>query len=187
MVKWVCQTVWSELNKLDSKPAPGWTRTLLYSLAIKKCREKHTTVSGWETSSEAGLVMAQGRGHYLTHVRLPFKRGHGSSHHPLHSTRLRDAEVLQRERQVVTTLWHLRSTCLPPSIGGPSSLLCFLQSHSVPNYPSQLHGLPRHSSDDCLIGRNRASLCQHRGKFSFLWSRMTNVLLGQNSSRMEVT
>ena len=130
MVKWVCQTVWSELNQTWQKPAPGWTRTLLYSLAIKKCREKHTTQSGWETSSEAGLVMAQGRGHYLTHVRLPFKRGHGSSHHPLHSTRLRDAEVLQRERQVVTALWHLRSRCLPPSIGAP--LHCFASfSHTL--------------------------------------------------------
>ena len=141
---------------------------------------KGTPQSGWETSSEAGLVMAQGRGHYLAHVRLPFKCGHGSSHHPLHSTGLRDAEVLQRERQVVTTLWHLRSRGPPPSVGGPSSLLCFLQSHSTPNYPSQLHGLPRHSSEDCPIRRKRASPYQHRGKLSFLWSRNDKCVPGPN-------
>ena len=58
----------------------------------------------------------------------------------------------------------------PPNVGSTSSLFCSLESHSTPNQPCRLHGLPRHGSDDCPSGETGQVLVNTEGAFLLLCS-----------------
>lgn len=120
------------------------SHTPLYCLEIKKKKASYIRKGGKERciTAKSGKSLTRGRAPYLAHGRLPFKRGHGSSHHPLHGTRLGNGEILQKEGRPSSCCGHLRSRRLPaPKPGAPptSSLLCFPGS-----YPTQTK--PRASS-----------------------------------------
>ena len=94
---------------------------------MKSRKRKSMLQSGQETSSEVSLVLACGSAPYLTHSRLPFKCGHGSRHYPLHSTRLRNGEILQRERHYCQdTVGTSETDVFLLQIGEHLFILCFL-------------------------------------------------------------
>lgn len=137
-----------------------------FSYTRKGGKEKHVTLSGQESSPEAGAVWAAGERITSLTVGCHLNAATGPAIIPF--TVLDSGMVRSyRGKGRWSRCWATSGRC-PPAPDWGSLLTAQLQSHSTPNEtPSQLHGLHVNSGPSCLApssslstGRNR--VCQQR-------------------------